>query len=241
LIVISHGGPTSATNDALSFNVQYWTSRGFAVFDVNYRGSTGFSRRFRNLLYDNWGRFDVEDCAAGAEFLAEKEWVDKSRLIIRGGSAGGYTTLAALTFKDTFNAGASYFGVSNPVTLTEHTHKFESRYLDKLIGPYPEDEYLYTKRSPLNHAENLTSPVIFLQGEEDKVVPPEQAELMYNSLKTRGIPTAYLLFPNEQHGFRQEQNIKRAQEAELYFYSQIFDFELSEEIDPITISNMDKL
>lgn len=240
LIVISHGGPTSATNDSLSFNVQYWTSRGFAVFDVNYRGSTGFGRRFRRLLYNNWGLFDVEDCAAGAEFLAEKGWADQDRLIIRGGSAGGYTTLAALTFENTFNAGASYFGVSDPASLTEHTHKFESRYLDNLIGPYPEDKDLYVERSPLDHAEDLSCPVIFLQGEEDRVVPPKQAESMYKSLKTRGIPTAYLLFPDEQHGFRQEQHIKWAQEAELYFYSQIFDFELSEEIDPVSIANMDK-
>ncbi len=237
LIVTAHGGPTAATRNSLSGDIQFWTSRGFAFLDVNYRGSTGFGREHRDLLYGNWGVYDVEDCSEGAKYLVEKGEVDGERLIIRGGSAGGYTTLASLAFLQRFDAGASYFGVSDPSLLSETTHKFESRYLDNLIAPYPEEKEKYSDRSPIDHAESITCPVIFLQGDEDQVVPPEQAETMFESLKNRGIPTAYLLFSGEQHGFRFEENIKRALEAELYFYSQVFRFELPEEVEPTTIEN----
>lgn len=238
LIVTAHGGPTSATRDSLSYQIQYWTTRGFAFLDVNYRGSTGFGREFRNLLYGNWGLFDVEDSSTGAKYLVQQGKVDGDRLIIRGGSAGGYTTLASLTFGETFDAGASYFGVSDPSLLSETTHKFESRYLDNLIAPYPQEKETYVDRSPIDHVDDLSCPVIFLQGSEDKVVPPDQAETMHDSLIERGVSTAYLLFDGEQHGFRNEANIRRALEAEFYFYSQIFDFQIPEEIEPIEIKNL---
>lgn len=239
LIVISHGGPTSASGDDLSPEIQFWTSRGVSVLDVNYRGSTGYGREYREKLKGNWGVVDVEDCAAGAQYLVEEGEVDPDRLIIRGGSAGGYTTLAALTFKDVFDAGASYYGVSDPAALTEGTHKFESRYLDGLIGSYPEEEEVYRERSPIDHVENISAPVVFFQGTEDRVVPPSQAEEMYSSLKQRGITTAYLPFEGEQHGFRREENIARALEAELFFYSRIFGFEPEEGVEEVDIVNLD--
>ncbi|MFP4135722.1 MAG: S9 family peptidase [Candidatus Acetothermia bacterium] len=239
LLVISHGGPTSASGDDLSPEIQFWTSRGMAVLDVNYRGSTGFGREYRNRLKGEWGVVDVDDCVAGARYLVEKGLVDSERLLIRGGSAGGYTTLAALTFRDVFDGGASYYGVSDPAALAEGTHKFESRYLDGLIGPYPGKEDLYEKRSPIHHAEEITAPVIFFQGTEDRVVPPSQSEEMYSSLKERGITTAYLPFEGEQHGFRREENIARALEAELFFYSRILGFELGEEVEEVDILNPD--
>ncbi|MFB6291417.1 MAG: prolyl oligopeptidase family serine peptidase [Candidatus Bipolaricaulia bacterium] len=238
LLVISHGGPTSATSDSLSPKIQYWTSRGIAVLDVNYRGSTGFGRNYREKLKGNWGIVDVEDCSRGARHLVKRGEVDGEKLIIRGGSAGGYTTLAALTFTDVFDAGASYYGVSDPTALAKDTHKFESRYLDSLIGPYPEERSLYEERSPIRHTDGISCPVIFFQGTEDKVVPPSQAEKMYKSLNRRGIATAYLAFEGEQHGFRKEENIRRALEAELFFYSRVFDFDLDEEIDPVEIKNL---
>ncbi len=239
LLVISHGGPTSSTCDTLSHKIQFWTTRGFAVLDVNYRGSTGFGRDYREKLKGNWGLVDVEDCANGALYLAENDEVDRDRLIIRGGSAGGYTTLASLAFTDVFRAGASYYGVSDPVKLTESTHKFESRYLDGLIGPYPEEKKKYEDRSPIKHQEDITSPVIFFQGEEDRVVPPSQAEDMYRSLVNRGIPTAYLLFEGEQHGFRKEKNIRRALEAEMFFYAKIFGFDLVDDVERVSIENIE--
>ena len=239
LIVISHGGPTSATSDSFSPKIQYWTSRGFAVLDVNYRGSTGFGREYREELEGRWGELDVQDCSRGALYLSEEGRVDASKLIIRGASAGGYTTLAALAFGDVFDAGASYFGVSNPASLAKETHKFESRYLDGLIGPYPEEKELYERRSPIRHVEGISCPVIFFQGTKDRVVPPDQAEKMYESLKERGIATAYLPFEGERHGFKQEKNIRRSLEAELFFYSRVFGFELGEELDPVEIHNLD--
>ena len=239
LIVISHGGPTSFSGDELSEEIQYWTTRGIAVLDVNYRGSTGYGREYREKLKGNWGLLDVEDCASGAEYLLEQEEVDPERLIIRGGSAGGYTTLASLTFRDLFDAGASYYGVSDPSELTRNTHKFESRYLDSLIGPYPEEEEVYEERSPIKHVEKVSAPVAFFQGGEDRVVPPEQAETMHSSLRERGIPTAYLTFEDEQHGFRKEENVARALEGELYFYSRVFDFESEINEEVLEIANLE--
>jgi dipeptidyl aminopeptidase/acylaminoacyl peptidase len=219
LVVRCHGGPTSAASATLNLGIQYWTSRGIAVLDVNYRGSTGFGRAYRDALERNWGVADVEDCINGARFLAERGLVDKDRMVITGGSAGGYTTLAALVFHDVFRGGASYYGVSDIAALARDTHKFESRYLDWLIGPYPQEEALYRERSPLYQAERLSRPVIFFQGDEDAVVPPNQTEAMVEALRRRGIPVGYLLFAAEQHGFRKAANIQRALDAELYFYA----------------------
>jgi len=238
LLVLSHGGPTSATSTALTPTVQYWTSRGIAVLDVNYGGSTGYGRAYRQRLNGQWGVVDVDDCANGARYLAERGEVDGNRLAIRGGSAGGYTTLCALTFRDIFKAGASYFGVSDLEALTKETHKFESRYLDGLIGPYPDRRDLYEKRSPIHFVERLACPVIFFQGLEDKVVPPNQAEIMFEALGAKGVPVAYVPFEGEQHGFRRAENIKRALDAELYFYSKIFGFELAEPMEPVRIENL---
>ncbi len=238
LLVISHGGPTAATSSTLNLGIQYWTSRGIAVLDVNYRGSTGYGRAYREQLNAQWGIADVEDCINGARYLAQKGEVDASRLMIRGGSAGGYTTLCALTFHDTFQAGASHFGVSDLAALAQETHKFESRYLDRLVGPYPEARELYEARSPLHHAAQLACPAIFLQGLEDKVVPPNQAERMVEALRAKGVPVAYLAFEGEGHGFRRAENIKRALEAELYFYARVFGFELGDPVEPIKIENL---
>ncbi len=238
LIVISHGGPTSATSSVLNLAIQYWTSRGFAIADVNYGGSTGYGREYRQRLDGRWGIVDVDDCVNCARYLIERGEVDRERTAIRGGSAGGYTTLAALTFRDVFKAGASYYGVSDLEALAKDTHKFESRYLDRIVGPYPSRRDLYLERSPINYVERLSCPVIFFQGDEDRVVPPDQAEVMVNALRQKGIPVAYILFKGEQHGFRKAENIKRALDAELYFYSRIFKFELAEHIKPVLIENL---
>lgn len=238
LIVKSHGGPTAAATTALSLSVQFWTSRGFAVLDVNYGGSTGYGRQYRERLNKKWGIVDVDDCVNGAKYLSNKGEVDPKRLIITGGSAGGYTTLCALTFRNRFKAGASHFGVSDAEALARDTHKFESRYLDGLLGPYPERRDIYLERSPINYTERLSCPVIFFQGLEDKVVPPNQAEVMVNAIRSKGIPVSYVAFEGEQHGFRQAKNIKRALEAELYFYSQVFGFDLAERVEPVLIENL---
>jgi dipeptidyl aminopeptidase/acylaminoacyl peptidase len=238
LLVESHGGPTAAAATALSLPIQYWTSRGIAVLDVNYGGSTGFGRAYRERLKDKWGIVDVDDCANGARYLVGQGEVDGDRLMITGGSAGGYTTLCALTFRDTFNAGASHYGVSDAEALAKETHKFESRYLDGLIGPYPEKREIYVERSPINFTERLSCPVIFFQGLEDKVVPPNQAQTMVDALRAKGISVAYLAFEGEQHGFRQAKNIKRALDGELYFYSRVFAFELAEPVEPVEIDNL---
>jgi dipeptidyl aminopeptidase/acylaminoacyl peptidase len=238
LLVKSHGGPTSAAATALSLNIQYWTSRGIAVLDVNYGGSSGYGRAYRERLNGKWGVVDVDDCANGAKYLVARGNVDPNRLMITGGSAGGYTTLCALTFRDTFKAGASHYGVSDAEALTAETHKFESRYLDNLFGPYPERRDVYYERSPINFTGQLSCPVIFFQGLEDRVVPPNQAELMVAALQKKGVPVAYVPFAGEQHGFRQAQNIKRSLEGELYFYSRVFGFELADPVEPIEISNL---
>jgi dipeptidyl aminopeptidase/acylaminoacyl peptidase len=238
LLVKSHGGPTSATIAAFMLSIQYWTSRGVAVLDVNYGGSTGYGRAYRERLNGTWGIVDVDDCCNGAKFLAARGEVDSDRLMIDGGSAGGYTTLCALTFRDTFKAGASYFGVSDLEALEKDTHKFESRYSDSLVGPYPERRDLYLERSPINFAEDLSCPVIFFQGLEDRVVPPNQAEMMVEALRKKGVPVAYVPFEGEQHGFRRAENIKRSLDGELYFYSRVFGFELAEAVEPVRIENL---
>lgn len=238
LTVISHGGPTGATGTTLRYSIHYWTSRGFAVLDVNYGGSTGYGREYRQRLNGNWGIVDVDDCCNAALYLVKEGWADPNRLAIRGGSAGGYTTLACLAFRDVFKAGASHFGISNLEALAKDTHKFESRYLDSMIGPYPERKDLYYERSPINFAHNINCPIILFQGDEDKVVPPDQSQLMFEAVRSREIPTAYVLFQGEQHGFRKADSIKRALEGELYFYSKIFKFDLAEEAEPVEIENL---
>ncbi|CAA9462818.1 MAG: Prolyl oligopeptidase family protein [uncultured Rubrobacteraceae bacterium] len=239
LLVLSHGGPTGMTLPNLDLEIQHRTSRGFAVLDVNYGGSTGYGREYRRRLDGMWGVVDVDDCANGAKYLAGRGLVDGGRLLIAGGSAGGYTTLCALAFRDTFAAGASHYGVSDAAALAEETHKFESRYLDGLIGPYPERADLYRERSPIHHTEGLSCPVIFFQGLEDEVVPPNQAQTMFEALKEKGLPVAYVPFEGEQHGFRRAENIKRALDGELFFYSRVFGFDLADRVDPIRIENLD--
>lgn len=240
LIVKGHGGPTSAASTALDLRTQFWTSRGFAVLDVNYRGSTGFGRPYRNQLRGNWGIADVQDCIAGARHLVEQGVADPERLIITGRSAGGYTTLAALTFHDVFRAGTSYYGISDLEALARDTHKFESRYLDRLVGAYPEELETYRERSPIHYAEKLACPVAFFQGLQDKVVPPSQAEAMVEALREKGIPVAYITFPEEGHGFRDANAIRRSIDGELYFYCQVFGIEREDLDEPITISNLKK-
>ena len=241
LLVVIHGGPTGCAAPVLSLGVQYWTSRGFAVVDVNYGGSTGYGRAYREQLLGNWGVIDVADCLAAANWLASTGRADPSRLCIRGGSAGGYTTLAALVRADTpFAAGADHFGVSDLAALAAETHKFESRYLDRLVGPYPEASEIYRERSPINHVGELNRPLIVLQGSEDAVVPPAQSEMIVNALRTKGVPVAYLLFEGEQHGFRRAENIRSAMDAELSFYAQVLGFRLpeTEHITPVKIENL---
>jgi dipeptidyl aminopeptidase/acylaminoacyl peptidase len=238
LLVLSHGGPTGMATSGLSLELQYWTSRGFAVLDVNYGGSTGFGRAYRDRLRGEWGVVDVEDCATGARAMADLGHVDGDRLAIRGGSAGGYTTLCALAFTDVFRAGASHFGIGDLEALVRDTHKFESRYVDGLIGPYPEAAELYRERSPINHVDHLSSPMILLQGTDDEVVPPDQAQSMADALRAKGLPVALLMFEGEGHGFRQQANITRALEAELYFYGRIFGFTPADPIEPVPIDNL---
>jgi dipeptidyl aminopeptidase/acylaminoacyl peptidase len=239
LIVISHGGPTSATATTLRSAIQFWTTRGFAVVDVNYGGSSGYGREYRQRLYGEWGVVDVDDCVNAAEYLVRTDLADRERLAIRGGSAGGYTTLCALTFRNVFDAGASYYGVSDLRVLDVETHKFESHYDVKLIGPYPERQDLYWDRSPIHFTDRISCPMIIFQGLEDKIVTPSQAELMVKALRAKGLPFAYLAFQGEQHGFRRKENISRSLEAELYFYSKIFGFELADKVEPVKIENLE--
>jgi dipeptidyl aminopeptidase/acylaminoacyl peptidase len=241
LMVVSHGGPTSSTESTLDYELQFWTSRGFAVVDVNYGGSTGYGRAYRERLRGRWGIVDVDDCVNVARWLADQGEVDGARMVIRGGSAGGYTTLCALTFRDVFAAGASYFGVADAGALARDTHKFESRYLDGLIGPWPEARATYEERSPIFHTDRLRTPLILLQGLEDKVVPPDQAQMMADALLEHGVAFAHITFEGEQHGFRQAKNIKRAAEAELAFYGEVLGFAPADEIEPIEIHNADRL
>ncbi|HEU5061943.1 MAG TPA: S9 family peptidase [Solirubrobacterales bacterium] len=238
LIVESHGGPTSHATPMLDREFLYWTSRGIGVVDVNYRGSSGYGREYRNKLRGTWGVVDTEDCVNAARYLAEQGEADGARLAIRGGSAGGYATLCALTFHEGFAAGASYYGVADAEALARDTHKFESRYLDRLIGPYPEQAEMYRERSPIHHVDRLRSPVILFQGLEDEVVPPNQAETMVAALERNGVPHAYLAFAGEQHGFRKAETNIRCLEAELYFYGRIMGFEPAGDPEPVEITGL---
>lgn len=239
LIVKVHGGPVGATDSSLNPGIQFWTSRGFAVFDVNHRGSTGYGREFRKKLYPNWGIVDVEDASNGVKWLASEGLVDADKVAIRGGSAGGYTTLAALAFQNVFKAGASYYGISDLGVLAGDTHKFESRYLDQLIGPYPEMKSVYDQRSPINSVKNITAPLLLLQGLDDKVVPPNQSELIFNALKENCIDTAYIAFEGEGHGFRQPANNMKALNSELSFYGQVFGFVPAGNIEAVQLITCD--
>ncbi len=238
LVVMSHGGPTSQARAALSLERQAFTSRGFAVVDVDYGGSTGYGRRFRDRLREQWGIVDVDDCTNVALWLVEQGLADRRRLAIRGGSAGGYTTLAALCFKDVFTAGTSFYGLGDLEAFAKITHKFESRYMDILVGPYPETAERYRERSPDRHADRISCPVLVMQGADDKIVPPSQAEGIVAALARNGLPHAYLLFEGEGHGFRQALNRRRALEAELSFYAQVWGFELAGDIEPLAITGL---
>jgi dipeptidyl aminopeptidase/acylaminoacyl peptidase len=238
LVVLSHGGPTSMATNSFSLSIQWWTSRGFGVVDVNYGGSTGFGRAYRERLTGQWGVVDVEDCAAAAKHLVQQGLADPARLLIRGGSAGGFTTLAALTSLSLFKAGASHYGVGDLMLLATDTHKFESRYLDKLIGPLPQAKTLYAERSPINHIGKLACPVIFFQGEDDKTVPPNQAQTMVEAMNARDLPVAFYLFPGEGHGFRKAETMRRVLELELDFYGKVFGFNAPGLSERVTIANM---
>lgn len=238
LLVMSHGGPTASTGTTLRYGIQFWTSHGIAVVDVDYGGSTGYGRDYRKRLEGKWGIVDVDDCVNAARYLVKRGDVDAKRLAITGGSAGGYTTLCALTFRDFFHAGASYFGVSDLEALAKDTHKFESRYEERLVGPYPERLNLYHERSPINYVDRVSCPIILLQGLEDKVVPPDQSSKFYDAVRKKGLPTAFITFEGEQHGFRKAENLKRSIEVELYFYSKVFGFRPADSIEPVQIENL---
>jgi dipeptidyl aminopeptidase/acylaminoacyl peptidase len=238
LIVKSHGGPTGSTSSELRLATQFWTSRGFAVCDVDYGGSTGYGRAYRERLDGRWGEVDVEDCVAAARALVADRRADAQRLAITGGSAGGYTTLCALTFHDLFRAGASHYGISDLEALARDTHKFESRYLDRLIGPWPEARERYRARSPIHHVDRLSCPIIFFQGLEDAVVPPNQAEMMVEALRRKGLPVAYLAFDGEQHGFRKAETIQLVLLAELTFYGRVFGFTPADGLADLVIENL---
>ncbi|MCH1923359.1 S9 family peptidase [Shewanella sp. C32] len=237
LVMMLHGGPTYEANRAYRGDIQFWTSRGFAVFDLNYRGSTGYGRKFRRSLYGQWGVADVDDAVYAAKYLVNEKLADPDKLAIRGGSAGGFSVLAALAFHDVFKAGTSYYGVSDIEVLAKETHKFESRYLDQLIGPYPQKRQLYHDRSPLYHLDGLDEPLLLFQGLEDKVVPPNQSEMIYQALRDKGVPTAYIAFPGEGHGFRQPENNIRALETELAFYGRVFGFKPAGQLPLVPLEN----
>ena len=230
MIIICHGGPTGQASAALDPKKQFWTSRGFALLDVNYSGSTGYGRKYRERLNGKWGLLDVQDCCDAALYAVSQGLANKNQLIIRGSSAGGYTVLSALTFENVFSAGASYYGIAELCSLASHTHKFESRYLDRLIGPYPKSKLLYQQRSPINSSEQLNCPVIFFQGLEDRVVPKEQAEKMFEALNKKGLPVAAQYYAGEQHGFRKAETIIQSLENELSFYQLIFNIKAKDEI-----------
>ncbi|TAN35070.1 S9 family peptidase [bacterium] len=237
LMVRCHGGPTGAAGPNFNLEYQYWTSRGFAIVDVNYGGSNGFGRAYRLRLNGNWGVVDVDDCINAARHLVERGLVDADRVSITGGSAGGYTTLLSVTKRRFYNAGASHFGVGDLETFVQDTHKFESRYVDTLVGPYPERADLYRERSAVNFADDLSCPVILFQGLEDKIVPPSQAAQFVAACVKKKLPFAYVAFEGEQHGFRQDKNIRRSIEGEMSFLAQIFGFETADEIEPVKIEN----
>jgi len=235
LLVLAHGGPTGAARRQLQLGILYWTSRGIGVVDVDYRGSTGYGRRYRRALDGEWGIADVDDCVAAARYLADRGDVDGDRLMIRGGSAGGFTVLSALAFHDVFAVGASRYGVADLQALAADTHKFESRYLDTLIGPWPDARDVYNQRSPINHVEGFSAPMIVLQGDEDAIVPPNQSEMIVAALEERGIPVAYLLFAGEQHGFQKAENVVAALEAELAFFGEMLGFQPADSLTPVEV------
>ncbi|HAV35755.1 MAG TPA: peptidase, partial [Massilia sp.] len=238
LIVIGHGGPTGMATSTLKLATQFWTSRGFAVLDVNYGGSTGFGRHYRDLLRGQWGVIDVEDCVAGARHLADEKLADPERLLIRGSSAGGLTTLSALAFHDVFKAGASYYGVSDLAGLDADSHKFESHYNEYLIAPKAQAAAVYRQRSPIHHTASLTRPMIFFQGLDDKVVPPQQSEAMVEALRARGVPVAYITLEGEGHGFRKADSVVRTLEAELVFYLRVFGIPVPGALPAVEIENL---
>jgi dipeptidyl aminopeptidase/acylaminoacyl peptidase len=238
LLVLNHGGPTSAASPTFKASTQFWTSRGFAVVDVNYGGSSGYGRAYRERLKGRWGIVDVDDAVNAARHLVEQGLANADQLAIRGGSAGGYTALAALTFRDTFKAGASYYGIGDLEMLARDTHKFESRYLDSLVGPYPAMRSVYVERSPIHHVDRLSTPLILFQGLKDQVVPPNQAQAMFDAVKRKGLPVAYVAFADERHGFRAAATNQRALSAELYFYGRVFGFTPADAIEPVTIENL---
>ena len=239
LLVLAHGGPTAAARRQLQPSILYWTSRGIAVVDVDYRGSTGYGRPYRRALDGGWGEIDVADCAAAVRYLVDRGDADPERLIIRGSSAGGLTVLAALALHDTFAAGASRYGVADLAALAADTHKFESRYLDTLVGPYPEARRLYEERSPINHVDSIAAPLIVLQGSEDAIVPPDQSSAIVAALESRGVPVAYLLFEGEQHGFRRAETIVAALESELAFFGRVLGFKPADNLPPVEIRGLD--
>jgi dipeptidyl aminopeptidase/acylaminoacyl peptidase len=238
LLVASHGGPTSAAHSQLALWIQYWTTRGIAVVDVNYGGSSGYGRAYRDLLRGQWGMVDVEDCVQAAVTLANRGQADGERLLIRGGSAGGFTTLSALAFYRVFSAAASYYGVADIELLARETHKFEAGYMDWLVGPYPQALDHYRARSPLHHLEHFDTPVILFQGAEDRVVPPSQSQVLADALDVRRVPHALIVFPGEGHGFRKAENIRRSYEAELSFYAQVLGIPLAEGLRRIPIRHL---
>jgi len=237
LIVQAHGGPTGAASAAFSLATQFWTSRGFALVDVDYGGSAGYGRAYRKLLDGQWGVVDVEDVIAAARFLADAGRVDPRRIAIHGGSAGGFTVLAALSQSEIFAAGADFYGVADLGALARDTHKFESRYLDGLIGPWPQAKAVYDARSPINHLDGFAAPLLILQGSDDPIVPPNQAHMIRDALKARGVPVAYLEFAGEAHGWRRAETIVRAKEAELSFYGRVFGFTPADALAPLQIDN----
>jgi dipeptidyl aminopeptidase/acylaminoacyl peptidase len=236
--VLSHGGPTSFANGAFSLGHQFWTSRGYAVLDVNYGGSAGFGRAYRERLRSRWGIVDAHDCIGGARAMVEQGRADPARLVLRGGSAGGYTTLRALTTSDVFAAGISLYGVCDLEGLAKDTHKFESRYLDGLVGPYPETRETYVDRSPITHAERIGAPILLLQGTEDPVVPPIQTEAMAAAARAKGLPVAVVMYPGEGHGFRRADTIVAATRAQLYFLGRVLGLTPADDVPAIPIDNL---
>jgi dipeptidyl aminopeptidase/acylaminoacyl peptidase len=240
MITLIHGGPTGFAGPDFKIGYQFWTSRGFAILDVNYSGSAGFGRQYRDRLKGRWGVVDVQDCVSGATTMGAQRLADPARLAIRGGSAGGFTALAALTTSDIFNAGISQYGIADLEALAKDTHKFESRYLDSLIGPYPQDRSSYFERSPINRLDQLSAPILLLQGSDDMVVPPQQAQMLADAARRKRLPVALIMFEGEGHGFRKAETIKAAIEAQIYFLGRIFGFEPADRLLPIRIENLDE-
>jgi dipeptidyl aminopeptidase/acylaminoacyl peptidase len=240
LIVYVHGGPTAHSATPLQLSVQFFTSRGMAVVDLNYGGSTGYGREYRDRLRGRWGEVDVDDSAAVVRYLAARGDVDPTRVEITGGSAGGYTTLLALAIRDEFTSGTSYYGVADLVTFHGETHKFESHYDEYLVGPWPAAKDVYRDRSPVAHADSISRPLLLLQGLDDKVVPPAQAEVIVDALKARGVPYAYIAFEGEGHGFRKAENVRRALATHFSFLAQMFGFEPADELVPLEIENLER-